>query len=73
MFAIFGRKNRIEKVSLIKDKKRWFMDERDLVTLSDGTRIAISTQWGLNGASKANMDNLREVAKRFGIDISLPH
>lgn len=72
MFAIFGKKNRIEKVSLITDKKRWFMDERDLITLSDGTKIAVSTQWGLNGASKPNMDNLREVAQRFGIDTSLP-
>ena len=72
LYAIFKRKNRIEKVSLVEDRKRWFMAEEDLITLSDGTRVAISNQWGLNGASKPNMDNLREVAKRFGIDTSLP-
>ena len=72
MYAVFRRKNRIEKVSLIEDRKRWFMAEEDLITLSDGTKIAISNQWGLNGASKPNMDNLSEVAKRFGIDTSLP-
>lgn len=72
MYQIFGRKNRIEKVSLVEDKKRWFMDERDIITLSDGTRIVISTQWGLNGACKPKMDNLIEIARKFGIDTTLP-
>lgn len=73
LFAIFRRKNRIEKISCINDKKRWFLANEDIVTLSNGNKIAISNQWGFNCASKANMDNLREVAKRFGIDVSLPH
>lgn len=73
LFAIFRRKNRIEKVSAIKDESRWFLNAEDIITLSDGTKVAVSNQWGFNGASKPNMDNLREVARTFGIDTSLPN
>ncbi|MDE6637311.1 MAG: hypothetical protein K2K32_03635, partial [Muribaculaceae bacterium] len=72
LYAIFRRKNRIEKLCKIKDVKRWCLAEEDIITLADGTKVAISNQWGFNGASKPNLDNLREIAKRFGIDISLP-
>ena len=42
------------------------------MTLTDGTKVAISNQWGFNNNSKPKMDFLREVAERFNIDTSLP-
>lgn len=73
LYGIFKRKNRIEDVTKIKDEARWFLHEDDVIKLSDGTMVAISNQWGFNGFSKPKMDELREIAKRYGIDKPLPY
>ena len=73
MYGIFKKKNRIEDVTKIKDETRWFLFEDDIIKLSDGTRVAISNQWGFNGFSKPKMDELREIAKRYGIEKPLPY
>lgn len=73
LHSLFGyKKNIIEKLSDIKVEKRWCLADEDIVTLSDGTPIAISNQWGFNNNSKPKMDRLREIASRFDIDASLP-
>lgn len=67
-----NRKNFIVDINLIGDESRWFMDKNDLITISDGTTIAISNQWGFNGYSKKRMDNLRVIARGQGIDDTIP-
>ena len=74
LYSIFKKKNYIEEVStIIEDdrKGRWFLMEDEILTLSDGTKVAISNQWGFNNNCKPKMDFLREVAEKFGIDTSL--
>ncbi|MCH5172481.1 MAG: type I restriction enzyme HsdR N-terminal domain-containing protein [Erysipelotrichales bacterium] len=72
IYAIFGKKNHIEDIKNITEKRlnRWFQNPKDLITLIDGTIVAISNQWGMNGASKPEMDNLIKIANDFGIDTS---
>lgn len=73
LHSLFGyRKNYIEKSSDIKVEKCWYTSDEDIITLSDGTPIAISNQWGFNNNCKPKMDRLREIASRFDIDASLP-
>ncbi len=72
LYNIFNRKNYIEDINNIKDESRWCMDEKDIFTSTDGTRIVVSNQWGFKNACKNKMDNLRTIAKSYGIDISLP-
>lgn len=72
LYSIFNRKNYIEDINNIKDESRWCMDERDIFTSTDGTKIVVSNQWGFRNACKTKMDNLRTIAKGYGIDISLP-
>lgn len=66
---IFGRKNYIEDISKIKDESRWFMAKEDILTLTDGTNIVISNQWGFNGTCKRKMERLHNIAKSFHIEI----
>lgn len=73
LYAIFKNKNYIEEVDTIKDPLRWFMNPDELVKLNDGTTIAISNQWGFNGHSKPKMNRLREIAKSYDIDTTLPY
>ena len=73
LYSIFNRRNHIEDITKVKDKKRWFMNREDIITLTDGTRVVISNQWGFNGSCKARMDNLRLIARKYGIDDSLPN
>lgn len=70
MFAIFGHKNYIADIHTVHDPTRWFMNDEDILTLSDGTRIAVSNQWGLNGSCKPRMDRLRSIAHKYRIDLS---
>ncbi|MBD5360175.1 MAG: type I restriction enzyme HsdR N-terminal domain-containing protein [Bacteroides sp.] len=72
LYDIFGYKNYIEDITNISDETRWFMDEEDIITLADGTRIVISNQWGFYNNSKKKMDRLREKASKFGLDVTLP-
>lgn len=71
LYAIFNKRNHIEDLTQVKDKKRWFMNKEDIITLADGTKVVISNQWGFNGSCKARMDNLRFIARKYGIDDSL--
>lgn len=70
--TLFKTKSFIADVQTIKDPGRWFMNPNELIKLTDGTTIAVSTQWGFNNTCKPKMDRLREIAKRFGIDSSWP-
>lgn len=71
LYSIFGAKNHIIRPSDIPKKAlhRWCLDEDDIITLFDGTQIAISNQWGFNNTSKPRLDNLRYIARRYGITI----
>lgn len=71
MLAIFGQKNYIADIHTVHDPARWFMNDEDIITLGDGTRIVISNQWGLNGSCKPRMDRLRAIAYKYGIDLSI--
>lgn len=68
----FGKKNYIEKLSDIEAQHCWFISEDEIITLFDGTKIAISNQWGFNNNCKPKMDRLREIARKYGIDDTLP-
>ncbi len=72
--GLFRKRNFIEDVCAIDEKRmdRWFLQPDEIMTLTDGTKVAISNQWGFNNNSKPKMDFLREVAERFNIDTSLP-
>lgn len=72
LYNIFGHKNYIENIENIKDETRWCLDEQDIITLADNTRIAISNQWGFNGYSERKMNRLRKIAEYYGLDIKLP-
>lgn len=72
LYDIFGYKNYIEDIKNVKDETRWCMDEDDIIKIADGTNVVISNQWGFNNNSKTKMDRLRETAKRYGLDITLP-
>lgn len=73
LFALFGyKKNYIERLSDVKVSKRWCVSADDIITLFDGTKIVISNQWGFNNTSKPRMDRLREIARKYDIDDTLP-
>lgn len=72
LYAIFNSKDYIENVVQVKDESRWFMDEEDIITIADGTKIVISNQWGFKNRCKPKMDNVRAVAKKYGIEVLLP-
>ncbi len=75
LYSLFKKRNYVEEVTTIEEKRmhRWFLLPDEIMTLSDGTKIAISNQWGFNNNSKPKMDLLRKVAENFGIDASLPN
>lgn len=74
LYSFFKKRNYVEVVSDIAEKRRdrWFVRPEEILTLSDGTKVAISNQWGFKNNSKPKMDFLRELAARFDIDASLP-
>lgn len=74
LYALFKKKNYVEEVAAIEEKRmdRWFLQPEEILTLSDGTEVAISNQWGFNNHCKPKMDLLRAIAERFDIDASLP-
>lgn len=74
LYALFKKRNYVEEVATIDEKRmgRWFLCQDKIMTLSDGTKVAISNQWGFNNNSKPKMDLLRRIAERFDIDASLP-
>lgn len=69
---IFGRKNYIENITQIKDESRWFIEENDIIKIADGTKVVVSNQWGFRNNSKPKMTRLREIARKYGIDDTLP-
>ena len=74
LYALFKKRNYVEEVAAIDEKRmdRWFLLPDEIMTLSDGTKVAISNQWGFNNGSKPKMDLLRSIAERFDIDATLP-
>lgn len=74
LYSFFKKRNYVEVVSDIAEKRRdrWFVRPEEILTLSDGTKVAISNQWGFKNNCKPKMDFLRELAARFDIDASLP-
>ena len=72
VYDIFGYKNYIEDIKNVKSECRWCMDDDDVITLADNTRVVVSNQWGFNNNCKRKMNFLRQIASRYGIDISLP-
>lgn len=69
LYELFGRKNFIEDINQVRDTRRWFMDENDIIKTVDGTKVVVSNQWGLNNNSKPKMDRLRSIAKEQGIEV----
>lgn len=69
LYGLFGRKNFIEDITQVRDTRRWFMDESDIIKTIDGVRVVISNQWGLKNNSKPKMDKLKNIAKEQGIDV----
>lgn len=74
LYSLFKKRNYVEEIATIDEKRmgRWFMLPDEIMTLSDGTKVAISNQWGFNNNSKPKMDLLRHIAERFNIDATLP-
>lgn len=72
LMEIFGRKNYIENITQIKDESRWFIEENDIIKIADGTKVVVSNQWGFRNNSKPKMTRLREIARKYGIDDTLP-
>lgn len=74
LYKLFRKRNYVEEVSTIEENRmgRWFLHPEEILTLSDGTMVAISNQWGFNNNSKPKMDLLREIAEKFDIDATLP-
>ncbi|MDE6522839.1 MAG: type I restriction enzyme HsdR N-terminal domain-containing protein [Muribaculaceae bacterium] len=74
LYALFKKRNYVEEVATIDEKRmgRWFLLPDEIITLSDGTKVAISNQWGFNNNSKPKMDLLRSIAEKFDIDATLP-
>ena len=74
LYNLFRKRNYVEEVSTIEENRmgRWFLHPEEILTLSDGTMVAISNQWGFNNNSKPKMDLLREIAEKFDIDATLP-
>lgn len=68
LYAVFDQKNYIEDITRVKDTTRWFIDEDDIVTIADGTRVVISNQWGYYGNYKSKMDRLESIAEEYGIE-----
>lgn len=74
LYSLFKKRNYVEEVATIDKKRmgRWFLLPDEIMTLSDGTKVAISNQWGFNNNSKPKMDLLRSIAEKFDIDATLP-
>lgn len=71
--ALFNhKKNFFEDINEVADEKRWFMHPEDAIYLADGSKIVVSTQWGINGNCRPKMELLQKVAERFGIDTTYP-
>jgi len=49
-------------------RRRYFLNESEILRLADGTRVAVSKEWG-----PSNMPNFIERAKKLGIEIQEPN
>jgi hypothetical protein len=65
--GVFARLDEAKAIEVSSKQPRHFLKERELLTLKDGTKIAVCTQWGAN----LNIENFLGRAKELGFKIEI--